>query len=153
MSDTNWGQRWIAEAGSAQAPAAYAMPRRVLDGVAAETMRRPYWFLVRPADDPAPWWRELADLLTQRGKVVATVEASSAEGQGDLDLAGHAAECVVVYGDDRHVDLVPARGARIVVVGEHRPRRGTLAFASVAHLRDVLDGSTAYQAASTYHEV
>jgi hypothetical protein len=135
------------------------MPRRVIDGIGSETVRRRLWCVV-VASLAADAVTALVELLTAHGRDVAllanepagpTEYRSVAEACDQLGVT--AADAVIVCSDPAgHAAGFPSHGARLLTIGASRPARGALAVADLAELRDLFAERGNYRAASTYHE-
>jgi hypothetical protein len=135
------------------------MPRRVIDGIGSETVRRRLWCIAASSLAP-PAVSSLAGILRDRGYLVELLAASAGPG-GCASVpeacARHgvtAADAVLVSGTPE-ADLEPFSpgGARLVLVGPGRPARGVLGVRDPAELAGLLAGQARYGAASTYHEI
>jgi hypothetical protein len=164
-TDDHWGQRMQEPESPEDAAhdAGHHMPRRVIDGVAAETAGRRLWCLAEASLTAAGFMGELVTLLRQHGREVAflgvedDVSLPSCTGVADA-CAQHGAaiaDAVLVVGDPiADVATFAPDGARVVALGcDHRPARGELALADVAALRDLFDRRTRFVSTTTYHEV
>jgi hypothetical protein len=158
MAEQDWGQRLLPGAGSESA--GHRMPSRVVDGIAAETVRRRLWCVIA-SSLPAGTLEELAGLLRGHGRdVVLLTEVPARPGEyGSVAQACSgagvtAADVVVVCTDPvRDTSAFPTQGARLLAIGPDRPARGSLAVPDLAALGDLFTRRTRYQSASTYHEV
>jgi len=145
------------------------MPKRVVDGIVSETLRRPLWCVAAPSLDRMGARSELLSLLSERGRDVALLDTRAgaatalANGQARFRSVTDAcdrmgvspSDAVLVCGDPATDvrDFAPD-GARVVVVNPHaRPVRGTIALHRVDELRGLFEQTYRYQAGSTYHEV
>ncbi len=141
------------------APSAHQMPRRVVDGIGSETVRRRLWCLVvdlLSADDI----RDLTALLVSHGRQTALlVEEPDSDGYRSISeaCAAHAARpsdtVLVCSGHHSGQEEPQPQGARVVRIGARRPARGELSVANVRDLDALFSEQATYEAASTYHEV
>jgi hypothetical protein len=139
----------------------HRMPRRVTDGVRAETVGRRLWCLAADSLARAGLLDEVREVLAAHHRTVALLATGERVRSYDCVLAacaGHGlspANAVVVYANLAADSVAfPASGARTLCVHPtQRPNRGGLAVASVAELDGLLRGTLPHVSATTYHEV
>lgn len=158
MAETEWAQRLLGTVESQSA--AHHMPMRVIDGIAAETVQRKLWCVVA-SSLPVTALGGLLNLLRCHDRDVALLTTDPA-GPGEYrtvveaceERGMTAAETVMLCTDpaqDR--SRFSPHGARVLVLGPHRPTRGTVAVDDLNALADFLAARASYRVASTYHEV
>lgn len=139
----------------------HRMPRRVTDGLRAETVARRLWCLAAESLEQAHLLDEVRAVLAAHHRTVALLATGEwPRSHGSVPaVCDHygltPAEIVVVYANFATDSVaLPAWGARVLCVHPtQRPPRGALAVASVAELDGLLRGSAPHVSASTYHEV
>jgi hypothetical protein len=143
------------------------MPRRVVDGVVSETMRRPVWCLVERSLHRSGVLQELIALLRSQALDVAllagelTPESASAPARfasvGDVcaSLGVSPADVVFVSGDlaNDASDFAPSGARQVELAPTAAPRRGILWLSSVDELQRWFGEHGSYPSGSTYHEV
>jgi hypothetical protein len=158
MAETEWAQRLLGTVRPESAT--HHMPMRVIDGIAAETVQRKLWCVVA-SSMPATTLGALLGLLRSHDRDVALLTTEPAD-PGEYRTVVEAceesgrtpAEAVILCtdpGQDR--SRYSPHGARVLILGRHRPTRGTVAVADLDALADFLAARASYRAASTYHEI
>jgi hypothetical protein len=145
------------------------MPRRVTDGIAAETLARPLWCLAERSLREAGCLDELAAVLIRHGRQTVLLTADGDEdraAEAGLPRVGSIAEAcarfqlppasvaMVTAEPDADTREFPSDGARRVVVGGLAGLvRNTISLRSASELDGLFGLRGVYRSNSTYHEV
>ncbi|MFL6130969.1 MAG: hypothetical protein ACJ73E_18135 [Mycobacteriales bacterium] len=152
---------WARGLGLDTSSAARPMPRRVVDGVLAETLRRPLWCVavdtLAGAEDAA----RIAAVLHRHGRQVVLISptgappaAAGSVREACAAAATSPADAVLVLGRRPGADRVDGGGARRLTLDPDAvPERGGITLRDAAELDLLFARGTRYRSASTYHEV